>query len=871
MKLTILRAYFLCSFNLLLCTCVSARKSQVVRKSNGQIVATANTGLAPFVKLSTWGFLLALLSSFNLQAQTAVAPAIDGIELTGDYEIKGQVQDADGLPVPFANVALYTTPDGKLVKVETTDDAGLFKMEGIADGIYDLVVTYLGAPDLRKEGIEAQNGVLDLGVLQMAPAAVELAEATVTATRALVEVKPDRTVFNVQGTINAVGQNGLDLLRKAPGVTIDNNENINVLSRSGVLVYVNGKRLPLAGEELANYLRSLTAEQIDRIDIITNPGAKYEAEGNAGIIDIRLAKAENEGANGTANLTSTQGRYNRSNASVAGNYRNAKMNVYSRVGTVRSENFNRINFDMIQNGLNLVETMFGRNNARDYFGQFGTDFFLSKNSTVGFLASGSMQDVSGYGTDDFLISTVGGPVDSILLAGSSGNGERNRAEFNLNYRYDPGKGKSLNVDLDYGTFRNTEMRRQPNIYVSPDRETVLTEVINTFDTPRDIDIYTFKVDYEQPIGKGQFGAGIKLSQVGTNNTFLFFDEIGNEEIRSDVRSNIFDYDENVYAAYLSYAGKINDKISYSAGLRTEITDATGALTAFREDLQEDPVEINYESLFPSAGITYTLDQRKGNTIALNYGRRINRPDYNVLNPFRNQISQLSYERGNPNLRPEIVDNLEIGYTLAWRYNFKLAYSKTSDQITRLIGPDDIDPRAGFIGWDNLAEKTVISFNASLPFTVTKSWDAFVNFSASHINNQADYGEDGTIDLQAFSYSVFQQQTFKLPGKFTFEVSGYFAGPGIWGGVFEYDESWALNLGLQKKFLKDQLNVKLSANDIFFQSGWTGVSDFNGQFSRGGGNWDSRNVALSLSYAFGNQKVKSRKRKTGLEDEAGRVN
>jgi len=359
--------------------------------------------------------------------------------------------------------------------------------------------------------------------------------------------------------------------------------------------------------------------------------------------------------------------------------------------------------------------------------------------------------------------------------------------------------------------------------------------------------------------------------VGTKNTFLFFDEIDNEEVRNNTRSNLFDYDENVYAAYLSYSGKLNDKISYSAGLRSEATDAMGNLTAFRDDLQEEPVDINYLSFFPSAGITYALNQQKGNTIALNYGRRINRPDYNVLNPFRNQISQLSYEKGNPFLRPEIVDNMEVGYTLAYRYNFKLAYSKTSDQITRLIGPDDIDPRAGFIGWDNLAKKTVISFNASLPFTVTKFWNAFFNVNASHINNQADYGDNGTIDLQIFNYSFFQQQTFKLPGAYTFEVSGYFSGPGIWGGVFKYDENWSLNLGLQKKFFRDQLNVKLSANDLFYQTGWTGNSEFNGQRSEGSGNWDSRNVALSLSYAFGNQKVKSRKRKTGLSDEAERVN
>jgi len=280
-----------------------------------------------------------------LLAQQASGPnAETEIELSqGELEIKGQVQDADGQAVAFANVALYS-PDGKLIKVETTDDAGLFKMDGISDGTYNLVVTYLGAPDLRKEDISVEKGILDLGVLQMEPAAVELEAATVTATRALVEIKPDRTVFNVQGTINAVGQNGLDLLRKAPGVTIDNNDNINVLSRSGVLVYVNGKRLPLAGEELANYLRSLTAEQIDRIDIITNPGAKYEAEGNAGIIDIRLAKAENEGTNGTANMTSTQGRYNRSNASIAGNFRNAKLNVFGRVGTPSHRLFRAIRY-----------------------------------------------------------------------------------------------------------------------------------------------------------------------------------------------------------------------------------------------------------------------------------------------------------------------------------------------------------------------------------------------------------------------------------------------------------------------------------------------------------------------------------------------
>ncbi|MEM9931941.1 MAG: outer membrane beta-barrel family protein, partial [Bacteroidota bacterium] len=283
-----------------------------------------------------------------------------------------------------------------------------------------------------------------------------------------------------------------------------------------------------------------------------------------------------------------------------------------------------------------------------------------------------------------------------------------------------------------------------------------------------------------------------------------------------------------------------------------------------------PVLQDYFSLFPSAGLTYQLNAERGNSLSLNYGRRINRPDYSVLNPFRIQVSQLSFELGNPSLRPEIVDNLELGYTLAYRYNFKLAYSLTSNQITRLIGPDPEDPRAGFISWDNLAKNTVISFNAALPFTVTSNWDAFFNISASHISNQADYGDGAVVDLQAFSYNIFTQHTFKLPWKLTGEIGGYYTGPGIWGAVFESNVQWSFNVGLQRKFFNDQLNVRIAGADLFYEAGWSGVSRFNGQVGSGSGNYDSRRASLSLSYTFGNQKVKSRRRATGLGKEAERI-
>lgn len=791
--------------------------------------------------------------------------------------IKGQLQDPDGLAVPFANVALYLKADSSLVKVETTDDAGIFQMNQVAEGEYNLVATYLGMPDLRRPNLKiGVNDVMDLGVLTMQPAGIELEAATVTATRALVEIKPDRTVFNVQGTINAVGENGLDLLRKAPGVTIDNNDNINVLSRSGVLIYVDGKRLPLTGDDLANYLRNLTAEQIDRIDIITNPTAKYEAQGNAGIIDIRLKKNENEGANGTVSGTFSQGRYARFNTNLTGNYRNKTMNAFGNLTYAQGKSWNVMDFNSFQNDLFLDQSAAMRGSRTNPNFRVGVDFFLDDRQTLGFLVGGGYQDLEQRDQNDvdiysFAGGTVNTTADSLLRASSSARTDRSQNTFNVNYRNDMGQGKSLNIDLDYGRFRNDNLRDQPNTYLNPDEAIVLSRVDNYFDTPIEIDIATAKLDYEQPLMGGQFSAGVKLSQVGTDNTFLFYDvDAAGDRVLNDGQSNQFKYDERLYAGYLSFAGKLNDQISYSAGLRTEVTDATGDLRAFRVDLEEPPVEFNYLSFFPSAGITYAINAQKGNTLALNYGRRINRPDYNVLNPFRNQISQLMYEKGNPFLAPEIVDNIELGYTLAYRYNFKLAFSRTSNQITRLIGPDEVDPRAAFVGWDNLATQTNYSFNAALPFTITKSWNAFFNLSGGYLDNQADYGDGVTIDLQAFTYSIFSQQTFQMPGGFTGEISGYFSGPGVWGGVFEYQTSGSFNLGLQKKFLNNQMNVKLSGSDLFFTTGWRGTSEFNGLVSSGRGNWDSRRITLSVSYNFGNQKVKSRKRNTGLEDEASRV-
>ncbi len=785
--------------------------------------------------------------------------------------LKGILQDAKSNPVEFASVALMQLKDSALVKVAVTNATGVFTFDNIMAGQYLLQSNYVGLPNLFKSDITVTAGqVLDLGILHFKESAATLEEVQVTAQRRMVEVQPDRIAFNVEGTVNASGSNGLELLRKAPGVQVDNNDNIIVLGRSGVLIYIDGKRLPLSGDQLSNYLSSLQASQIDRIDIISNPGAKYEAEGNAGIIDIRLKRDKNMGANGSLNTTLTQGVHTRGNAQLTGNYRNKRLNVFGNIGLDGGENFNRMLFFSELNKLVLEEITKEQTRNRGQNARIGADFFVAKQHTIGFIATGNFGSNKETIFDRISIAPQSSAkaIDSVLVANTLANRTRNNQSYNLNYRFDNNKNRSVNIDLDYGSYRTDQLRDQPNNYYNANESVLLTSIHNAFDTPSDIEIFTAKIDVESKSLGGQLGYGAKFSKVVSDNTFLFFDVLRGEKIRNNRNSNTFVYDEQVSAGYVSYNRSLSSAIKLSAGLRAEYTDATGNLTTFDTTLQEPPVQFNYLSMFPNVGFTYSKNPM--HVWNLNFGRRINRPDYNVLNPFNNQWSQLSYEKGNPFLKPEIVNNVELGYTVAYAFNFKLAYSETNNQITRLIGPDERDPRSSFINWDNLATQKVTSFNLSAPFDVTKWWSVYLNANLSHISNQADYGNGAVVNVKAFNWNVFQQSTFSLPHGWKAEISGWYSGPGVWGGVFLTDPMYSLDLGIQKKFFHEQLALRLSVSDVTYQSWWSGYSLFNGLRSAGYGKNDTRAVTFNVNYNFGNQSVKSRERRTGIESEAGRV-
>lgn len=785
-----------------------------------------------------------------------------------DHSLTGTVVDETGLEVSYANIILNSQPDNSMLQMSVSDLDGKFLFQDLASGNYSLDISFIGM-EPRTIDLEINNDDADLGTISLNLSSIQLETTVITARRPIIEVRADKTVLNVDGTINSAGDNALGLLRKAPGVLVDNNNNISVMGRTGVIIYVNGKRLPLSGDDLTAYLESLNSEQIDKVEIITNPGARYEAEGNAGIIDILLKRNDNFGTNGNIAAAYSQGRYNRYNVNASLNNRTEKMNLFGSGGV---NTFNGFWSMISQNEQNNIYTNGFSNSiiARNGFNaRAGMDYFLDKRNTIGFLYTTSSRISDRNSINRIEISSIQqiNTIDSILIARNQNEGTSGENTFNINYMFNGDAGK-LNIDLDYGRFRNDGLAIQPNTYYDPSETGVLSSADSEYATPVKIDIYTLKIDHEQDIAGGKLGIGSKMSKVNSDNTYMFYltDEGQKEFITS--RSNRFVYDENVYAAYASFNRKLNEKININGGLRYEYTNSAGDLSVFESSLNEEPVKQRYSQWFPSMGLSYSI--RMGNTINLNYSRRLNRPNYNVLNPFREQQSELSFSRGNPFLKPEILNNYEISYTHAFRYNFKLSYSKTIDQITRLIGPDEIDPRARYITWENLATREIFSFNASLPFEITKWWNAFMNISVSHLNNQADFGNGAVIDIQTWTYNLFTQQSFTLPLNMTGELSGYYSGPGIWGGVFRYEPNWNMNIGIQRKFFNDNITAKLSAEDLFNTSGWKGYSEFNGLKGYGQGSWDSRRISLSVSWTLGNKNIKSRVRKAGMDSEGRRV-
>jgi iron complex outermembrane recepter protein len=805
---------------------------------------------------------IVIILAIILSSLSGFAQKIVGIVLNEDY---GKLAGC--------TISLTDISTKKIVKLTTTNKQGEYTFENIQIDSFQIAVSYVGYLDFKTSALALKpNETTVVPNIILQKSKNNLSEVVVTAKRQMLEVKADKIVVNVEGTINAVGSDALELIRKAPGVAVDQDENIQMSGKSGVQIYIDGKPSPLTGEDLANYLKALQSSQIDALELITNPSAKYEAAGNAGIINIRLKKNKTIGTNGSILAGYAIGVKSKYNGGFNINNRTKSINVFANYNYNYANN--RIDFRTYRK---LADTSFDLKADRGFLNKThgfktGIDIFQNKTTTWGFLVTGNLTNSNPNGkSDNIIIANNTNSITKILESNSNQTGNDNNVNFNANYKYANAKNKVLNIDADFGTFKLTRDLYQPNVYYNATKTSILNEVNYNLISLAKINIYSFKTDYEQPFAKGTIGIGGKFSYVTNNNNFRRYDVLSPTLQIIDVsKSNQYNYKENVNALYVNY-NRSWKNIQLQTGLRGEQTYSSGSSYAILTNEIVDYNNVkkfnrNYINLFPSIGISFIKNSIS--TWNITAGRRVDRPNYQDLNPFEFKIDEYSSRRGNTGLIPQFSYNIAVTNAYKNKLISKLSFSNVTNFIGRVV--DTTERSKSFVSPRNIATQNIIALFESYQYNY-KWYTGTVTTNVFYTNFKADFGGGNRIiNTKATAVILTVQNSFKLIHDWTLELNGNYNSPTV-NAAAQEKVKWGIDVGAQKIILKGQGNIKFSATDIF----WTnydrsflvfGAQTIVGQFKR-----ESRQFKLNFTYRFGNNQVKSsRNRASGLEEELKRT-
>jgi iron complex outermembrane receptor protein len=797
-------------------------------------------------------FLLASFSYGFLQAQ----------------EITGIVRDNEGKLLAGASVALKKAADSNLIKLSLSDNNGQYSFSSIPAGNYFVTVSHVSYLLQSSSVFTVTAGSASrIPPIGLGRASRDLQQAQVTAIRPLVEVRPDRVILNVENTINAVGEDALDLLRKAPGITVDNTNSISLSGKNGVQVYVDGRPTYLSGSSLAQYLGTIQSSSIESIEIISNPSSRYEAAGSAGIINIRLKKDKSLGTNVTASAGYNLGTYSKYNASLSFNHRDQHLNLFGDFSYFNGTRLGHTIYNRtLPDTLLLQQSAYVVPTVSQTF-HLGLDYFLNKHSTIGFLIGGSLTtDSFRSNSNTQIIYSPTNTTDRLLIADSRTSELHDDYNFNLNYRYAGSNGGELDLNADYALYRLRSNQLQPNNYFDSTGQHFLYGDSYDMLSPTDIDIYSFKADYATNWLKGRLGLGAKVSYVTSANVFQQYDQENPGWVFDSLSSDHFNYKENINAAYINYSQSFKGGLALQAGLRVENTNGSGNSTGWQQITADySPYDStwprHYTDLFPSASLTWKQ-------WTFSYSRRIDRPSYQDLNPFVFKIDDYTFAEGNTRLQPQYANNLSLTWSYKYALSATLSYSHISDLFTTV--PDTTDRSRTVTTNVNLTSQDIIGANVSYFFQY-KWYSGFLNVNGFYALYRADFGAGKIINLNVFNTTIASQHTMQLGRGWSANLTQYYTSRNIWAGTLQVRPIWSLDAGLQKTLFNGRAALKASVSDIFYTLPWTLTSNYSGQSLYSSGSNDTRQLKLNFTYRFGNNQVKAaRHHLTGAEDESKRV-
>jgi len=802
----------------------------------------------------------------------------------GGVRVQGKVLDGSTKTIESATIGLHRSTDSVLVKMAVADKSGSFVFENVAAGRYQVAVSAVGHEPLRSDVFEVKAGQgLELPALQLVPVAKAISGVTVTARKPLIEQKPDRTIVNVEASPTNVGNSALEVLEKSPGITVDKDGNISLKGKQGVQVYIDGRPSYLSGADLANLLKSMNASQLDQIEIMTNPPARYDAAGNSGVINIRTKKTKQFGYNGSITTGYTLGWYARFNESVNFNYRTGKINLFTSLNynkNHRGENlFIKRNFrePVTKDISSMFEQESRMVNSGDFFsGKLGLDYSASKRTTLGFVLNGFYNPSEWQSRTPTWIYDPAGNLQSRTYAYTRNDEKWKNYSVNLNFRTVlDSAGQELTGDFDHIQYRSTNFQPLYSSYFDHAGNPTLSPDTLLGNLPQDIYIYSGKLDYSLPLGKGaKLEAGLKSSYVETDNNAIYENLVGGTAVLDSGRSNHFVYDENINAAYVNYSRPLGKKWNAQMGLRLENTNANGLSKGYTWDqaqnkftYTEKEFKRRYTQLFPTVYLQYVASEK--NQWVINYGRRVNRPNYQDLNPFINFLDRYTFQQGNPDLKPQFSHNIELSHTYKGFLTSTLNYTQTDDIIQQVFEQNEATNET-YIKKANIASLKQVGLSVSAFKELNKWWSGsiYVNVFSNHFKGVVN---NDPVSVSIAGVMVQAQQQFKLGKGWNAEVSGFYRTKGV-EGVIYIRQIGQVSAGFSKQVLKNKGTVRVSVRDIFAMGVYNGYSRYGDVDVKFKNVNDSRALSLGFTWRFNKGKLNGagQRKKGGADDEQKRV-
>ena len=757
-----------------------------------------------------------------------------------------------------------------------SDSTGSFTFNNLQDGLYQLIITSIGFRKYISDSIRLykDQSKTALGVIVLRGSESFLEKVTVTKQMPLMEVKAGVMTMNVNAMVTNAGSNVLELLEKMPNVTVDNSNTISLKGKANVLITIDGRPTYITGDALTGLLKSMNSRQVQKIEIMDNPDAKYDASGSAGVINIiTTKKSKLTGFNGDVGLGYGQGVYWKTFNSLNLNYNSNKFSLYFNYGFNADRNFyDNTNHQQIYSpDHRTISNYLDQYSNYNYITKannlkVGADYYISKNTTLGVVFSGTYtgQNIN-YLTTAYLKNS-NGDLDSTLttLDTTVLNWSNRSVNINLSHQFD--SLKTISGDINYVHYISNTGQQILNtaadaIQTIPEQDQLRIQI------PVFINVWAGRLDYTWLMKKNlKFEAGIKASYVRNSSQSDYWIPNNSGDYKYDSSlSNKFLFDENINAVYIQLDKSIH-KWKLHAGLRFESTVGKGE--RYGNILVKDSTfNRNYNDLFPSISVNFKASDKNSFNFAA--GRRIDRPSYQSLDPFINYVSKYVFDKGNPFLRPQLSYNLEVSHSYKDILFTTINYSYTSDFIFPVFYTIN---NITIASPSNYGDRQTIGLNVSTQLTVTTWWSMNYSIFLGY-NNQSGIVNNSRQISNNYNGNFNGLNSFKLKTGWAFELSGYY-NTGNRYGQFLINPNGSVSIGIAKNILKDKGSLKLNFKDIFYTSnfsanikidGGLGFQKVDEAFYRKS---DTRVVNISFTYRFGKSSVQrgTKKQNSSAEEE-----